>query len=215
MTEQRLGRRAVVLGLAAAGASAHAATLWTWRSFRADDGTVLLYQHGGRGPGVVVVHGASDGPSDWRPVAERLVDRFSFFLLARRSGAGSGRDARELADVARLLKISGPGAALFGHAAGGGLAADCARRSALPGRLVLFDPILAREPKAYASISAPTWIITGEKSPEHPFQDAGRALARVLPRAQVRMLKGQGDEGMTAAPDQFAQLLASCLTERA
>jgi pimeloyl-ACP methyl ester carboxylesterase len=238
---------------------------------------------------VVVVHGAFDGPQQWRPVAERLAGRSSFFLLQRRSWMGppstAGGDiyALERADIAQLLKIAGPRAALLGHSAGGALAADYARRTALPGRLVLFDPALPlggpvsgrqlpamrqlvrqgrneaafrlflqsilqkpradvdafardpdfkrqaaltpnllrelaaldalpRSPSAYAAIKAPTWIILGEKSPEHPFHDTARALAKALPHAQVRPLKGQGHMGMVDAPDQFAKVLESCLT---
>lgn len=114
-----LARRGLVLGLLAAGAgvsAAPAATVWTWRSFRAADGTVILYQHGGQGPAVVVVHGAFDGPQQWRPVAERLAGRFSFFLLARRTWMGPPAAAAgdvyglERADIAQLLRIAGPGA---------------------------------------------------------------------------------------------------------
>jgi pimeloyl-ACP methyl ester carboxylesterase len=74
---------------------------------------------------------------------------------------------------------------------------------------------LSRDPRAYATIAAPSWLITGEKSPDHPFRDTSRALARVLPRAHVRELKGQGPTGMAAAPDALAALLARCLTEPA
>jgi pimeloyl-ACP methyl ester carboxylesterase len=71
---------------------------------------------------------------------------------------------------------------------------------------------LAADPRAYASIVAPTTLIMGEDSPEHPFHDASRALARVLPHVQVRVLQGQGHMGMVSAPADFARLLGACLS---
>ncbi len=44
----------------------------------------------------------------------------------------------------------------------------------------------------YRAIACPTLMLSGSLSPEHPLQDASRALARVLPNVRVEMLMGQG-----------------------
>jgi pimeloyl-ACP methyl ester carboxylesterase len=289
----RQSRRALVAALAVWPTLARgvppAGGAWSDQAFRSDDGALIHYRRLGAGPGVVIVHGAFDEPRTWYPVAERLAGRFTFFILRRRGWLSPPPDdgtrpfEREKADIARLLAIAGPGASLFGHSAGGALAADFARTHALPGRLILFDPALPlsgtvagglmdelsalvaqgrqnaafktfldkivqvdperiaalagtpdfnrqaammnnglrelaaldalpRDPRAWAAIAAPTWLIEGELSPEHPFHDAARALERVIPQVKVKLLKGQGHMGMAAAPDEFATLLGECLT---
>jgi len=286
-------RRTVVGALLAATAQQTAlpaaAAGWMDRTFRSDDGAIIHYRVRGRGPGVVVVHGAFDQPDVWYPACEPLTGRFRFLILRRRGWMSPPPDdgtrpyEREKGDIARLLAIAGPGAALFGHSAGGALVADYARTHGLTSRLVMFEPVLPlggpvagpwlprlrrlvaqgrrdaafrmflekivqipepdvlrmvgtpdwrrqaalmrnglrelaaidalpAEPRAYASIEAPTRLIVAELSPDHPFHDASRALARVLPNVQVRVFKGQGHMGMASAPSAFAQLLGACLT---
>jgi pimeloyl-ACP methyl ester carboxylesterase len=249
---------------------------------------VIHYRRRGAGQGVVIVHGAFDTPEDWYPVSERLASRFTFFVLRRRGWLETPPDdgtrpyEREKADIARLLALAGPRAALFGHSAGGALAADYARTHTLPERLILYDPALPlggpvtgqalsvmralladgrqgeafrlfleknigvdpaqieafaaapqwrrqaalmrnglrelaaidalpSDPRAWAAITAPTWLIEGELSPEHPFGEAARALAGAIPHVRVKLLRGQGHMGMATAPDAFADLLGACL----
>jgi pimeloyl-ACP methyl ester carboxylesterase len=281
-------RRSLLAGAAGMICAAAAPEGWTDHAFTAGDGVIIHYSRRGAGDGVVILHGAFDAPQTWFPVADRLASRFTFYVLRRRGWVdpppddGTASFAREKADIARLLAIAGPRAALFGHSAGGALAADYARSHVLPGRLILFDPALPlggpvtgellgvmrglvgdgrqgeafrlflqntvhidpadidafaatpewrrqaalmhnglrelaaidalpSDPRAYASIAAPTWLIEGELSPEHPFHDAARALASVLPHVRVRVLEGQGHMGMADAPGAFAEILGACL----
>ncbi len=63
----------------------------------------------------------------------------------------------------------------------------------------------------YRAIDCPTLMLRGSMSPEHPLNDASRALARVLPNVRVEMLMGQGHWALRAAPEMVARLIADFL----
>lgn len=112
------------------------------------DGTRIAYRRVGAGPPVVVTHGGLGSSLSWLGVAERLADRFEFFLIDRRGRGASGDGisphslAREVDDARAVLQAAGPGAAMIGHSYGGAVALEAAR-AAEPGeiaRLVLYEP---------------------------------------------------------------------------
>jgi pimeloyl-ACP methyl ester carboxylesterase len=98
----------------------------------AADGVDIAYHRVGSGPPVVAVHGGLGTWRSWQRVAERLADRFEFFLIDRR-GRGDSGDAgahsleREVGDVRAVLDRAGSGAAVIGHSYGGALALEAAR----------------------------------------------------------------------------------------
>lgn len=66
----------------------------------------------------------------------------------------------------------------------------------------------------YRTLSCPSMLLVGSVSPEHPMQDAARALAQVLPGVRVERLPGQGHSAMRAAPEMVARLIREFLSER-
>jgi pimeloyl-ACP methyl ester carboxylesterase len=97
------------------------------------DGVSIAYERIGCGPPVVAVHGGLGTWRSWRRVAERLADRFEFFLIERRGRGDSGDAAAghslalEAGDARAVLDRAGPGAAVIGHSYGGAVALDVAR----------------------------------------------------------------------------------------
>ena len=65
--------------------------------------------------------------------------------------------------------------------------------------------------RQYATIACPTLMLVGSLSPEHPLRDSSRALAKVLPNAQVEIVEGQSHFAMRNAPEQVAALIETFL----
>lgn len=112
------------------------------------DGTRIAYRRLGTGSPVVAIHGGLGTSASWRAVAERLADRFEFFLADRRGRGASGAGtpphsiAREVEDVRAVLGEAGRSTVLVGHSYGGTVALEAAR-TADPeevSRLVLYEP---------------------------------------------------------------------------
>ena len=112
------------------------------------DGTPIAYRRVGAGPPVVALHGGLGSSVSWLRVAERLADRFEFFLVDRRGRGASGDGtpphslAKEVEDARTVLQAAGRGAALMGHSYGGSVALELARVAAPEeiGRLALYEP---------------------------------------------------------------------------
>ncbi len=58
----------------------------------------------------------------------------------------------------------------------------------------------------FVSLQMPVLLQTGTESPGHLY--ATEALAAVLPRAEIMRLEGQAHEGMTTAPEMYAERVA-------
>jgi pimeloyl-ACP methyl ester carboxylesterase len=71
------------------------------------------------------------------------------------------------------------------------------------------DPSVDR----YASIACPVLMLVGALSPEHPMQDASRALAEALPDVRVETIPGHGHMAMRDAPEFVAHLIAGFLDD--
>jgi pimeloyl-ACP methyl ester carboxylesterase len=120
------------------------------------DAVPIACEISGRGPPLVLVHGAGSGrwgSDSLRPLLERS---FTVIALDRRGRGDSGDGdseysiEHEFADVAAVVAEAGEGAALFGHSYGGLVAAGAATRLPALETLVLYEPpmggVLADEP---------------------------------------------------------------------
>ncbi|MGH2744572.1 MAG: alpha/beta fold hydrolase [Gammaproteobacteria bacterium] len=115
------------------------------RHVTAPDGVRLAVEVGGRGPALVMVHGAGSARWGFELVRPLLEPRFTVWELDRR-GRGDSQDGdgysleREFDDVAAVVRAAGDGAFLFGHSYGGLLAAGAAGLLEGLQRLVLYEP---------------------------------------------------------------------------
>ena len=63
----------------------------------------------------------------------------------------------------------------------------------------------------YRAIACPVLLLKGSVSPEHPMQNAARALAQALPDVRVETLAGQGHMALRGAPEMVAGLMLDFL----
>lgn len=120
------------------------------------DGTRIAFWHGGAGPPLLLVRGATyDHATAWRLVAPQLERRFTVYTMDRRGRGGSGDSGnyhlqREAEDVAAVIDFIGEPVSLFGHSYG----ALCALESALLTdelhRLILYEGVPLRGSDYYA-----------------------------------------------------------------
>ncbi|MBO7748585.1 alpha/beta hydrolase [Paenibacillus sp. MWE-103] len=147
------------------------------------DGTRIGYRRLGRGPGLVLVHGAFVSGHEFEKLAAVLADAFTVYNLDRRGRRYSGPQGdrygmdRECEDVLAVLRATGS-SLLFGHSYGGLIALELARTN--PGavaRLAVYEPAVS------VRGSFPSGWMPGYKR----AMAEGREL-----RAFVRFLKGVG-----------------------
>jgi pimeloyl-ACP methyl ester carboxylesterase len=111
------------------------------------DGTVIAFTTSGRGPPLVLVHGASADRTRWAALLPELEERRTVHAMDRR-GRGDSGDAvpyaieREFEDVAAVVDSIGKGVDLLGHSYGAICALEAALRTPSVRRLVLYEPPL-------------------------------------------------------------------------
>lgn len=112
------------------------------------DGTRIAYEAAGDGPPLIIVDGAmcyrESGPS--RPLAEVLKADFTVFTYDRR-GRGESPNAettpaREVEDIAALVKEAGGAAHVFGASSGAVLALEAANTGVGATKLAMYEPPL-------------------------------------------------------------------------
>ncbi len=114
---------------------------------RSGDGTAIAFDRTGSGPPLIIVDGAlcsrAFGPS--ARLAPLLAPRFTVYRYDRRGRGESGdtapyAPAREVDDIAALIRAAGGSAALVGLSSGAALALEAA--AAIPGvtRVVAYEP---------------------------------------------------------------------------
>ncbi|MEO3780913.1 alpha/beta hydrolase [Micromonospora sp. B11E3] len=121
----------------------------TMGTVRSADGTVIAYEHVGRGPALVMVDAASGfrGFGPMRGLAALLADRFTVFCYDRRGRGESGDTPpytvdREVDDLRALVAEAGGSAYLFGFSSGAVLALLAAARGVPVAGLALLEPPL-------------------------------------------------------------------------
>jgi pimeloyl-ACP methyl ester carboxylesterase len=112
------------------------------------DGTKIAYEVTGDGPPLIIVDGAmcyrGSGPS--RPLAAELAADFTVFAYDRR-GRGESPNAecspaREIEDIAALVKEAGGAAHLFGASSGAVLALEAANTGVGATKLAMYEPVM-------------------------------------------------------------------------
>ena len=109
------------------------------------DGTPIAVWRSGKGPPLVLVHGAAADHSRWAPVLPALGERFTVLAIDRR-GRGDSGDAdgyaleREFEDLAAVVEWAGDEVNLLGHSHGGVCAVEAALRTDRLRKLVLYEP---------------------------------------------------------------------------
>jgi len=83
--------------------------------------------------------------------------------------------------------------------------------SAWPRELEAMDS-LGDNVEAYAAIGCPTLLVSGSRSPKHPFRNAVAALCRSLPHACAVDIAGHGHLGLRSAPAVVAQEISRFLS---
>lgn len=110
------------------------------------DGTLLAWTRLGAGPPLVICYGSFSTASEWRHFAELMAPSRTVWLYERRGRGASPLVApdfdveAEVDDLAAIVDLAGPGAAVLGHSFGGGCALAFAARGGFDGHLVLYEP---------------------------------------------------------------------------
>lgn len=110
------------------------------------DGTSIGYRRIGTGPAIVVCHGSFAAADDWAPFATELADDHTVYLYDRRGRGASPRVEShpsvqaEVEDLAAVMTVAGPGAALLGHSFGGGCVLAYAARVGFAGPVIVYEP---------------------------------------------------------------------------
>jgi|SRR5579859_1690837 len=116
-------------------------------SVTSQDGTTIGYRQIGRGPGLVLVHGAMESALSHGQLAQALADAFTVMLYDRRGRGRSGAYGpdysvqREVEDLDALLRHTGA-QRVFGVSSGGVIALQAALGLSAIRQLALFEPAL-------------------------------------------------------------------------
>ncbi|WP_165822708.1 alpha/beta fold hydrolase [Paenibacillus montanisoli] len=113
------------------------------------DGTVIGYRKSGRGPGLVVIHGAFVSGHEYERLAQALEDTFTVYVVDRRGRLYSGPQGeqysmqKECEDAQAVLEATGA-SFLFGHSYGGLIALELARSASTSvAKLAVYEPAVS------------------------------------------------------------------------
>jgi pimeloyl-ACP methyl ester carboxylesterase len=116
------------------------------RTVVSPDGTNLATMFLGSGTPLVICHGAFTMAQDWLPFAARMAESRTVVLYDRRGRGTSSCIANDFAvdaevdDLAAVVAVAGPGAAVLGHSFGGACALAFAARTGFAGPLIVYEP---------------------------------------------------------------------------
>ncbi|MET8155898.1 alpha/beta hydrolase [Sphaerisporangium sp. NPDC005289] len=192
-------------------------TTVTTGSVTSADGTTIGYRRLGRGPGLVLLHGAMESSVSHIELAQALASDFTCYLPDRRGRGLSGphREGHglrtEVADVAALLEETGA-RLLFGVSSGSVVALRTALSVPAVTRAVVFDPPLpidgspslawlARHERELAEGKTAAALVTGMKGTQmgpKVFDYVPRRLLEAL--TTKLMAREDGDAGPDDVP---------------
>lgn len=109
------------------------------------DGSSIACQVAGKGPPLVLVHGAGGAAARWASVVPQLGEHFTVYAMDRRGRGASGDGVehsleREIEDLEAVVSSIGDPVNLLGHSFGGVCAMEVALRTENLRRLVLYEP---------------------------------------------------------------------------
>ncbi|WP_343670881.1 alpha/beta hydrolase [Chitinophaga sp.] len=106
------------------------------------DGTPIIYETRGQGPGLIIIHGALSDIGEYTQLAAALSEKFTVHLLQRRDRAGARKDYSITHDCNDLLALQqATGAAfLFGHSYGGLVALEAVVHNNPFKKIVVYEP---------------------------------------------------------------------------
>jgi len=157
------------------------------------DGTRIGYGQLGRGPGVVLVHGAMESANSHLQLAEALADAFTVIMLDRRGRGLSGPYGpgygvrKDVEDLDALLTQTGAHL-VFGVSSGGVIALEAALSLPAIHKVAVYEPaliingslstaFLARYEQEMAEGQVAAALVTGMKGAQ-----MGPAIFNALPR---------------------------------
>jgi len=159
------------------------------------DGTTIGYRQLGRGPGVVVLHGAASSAHNHMQLAEALSDAFTVYVPDRRGRGLSGRHSedysiqKDVEDVDALLTTTGAHN-VFGVSSGGIICLQAALTLPAIHKAAIYEPpffvnndsatplaVLARYDKEMAQGKVAAALITGMKGAQ-----MGPPIFNLMPR---------------------------------
>jgi pimeloyl-ACP methyl ester carboxylesterase len=111
-----------------------------------EDGTRIAFEKVGHGPALIIVGGALAHRQGGKPLAGKLMERFTVYLYDRRGRGGSSDTKpyavdREIEDLAALIEQAGNKTYLYGVSSGAALALQAAAKlgSAMVPKLAIYD----------------------------------------------------------------------------
>jgi pimeloyl-ACP methyl ester carboxylesterase len=112
---------------------------------RSADGTTIAYLRRGKGPPLVLVHGALMDRAAWSAITPFLRETCTLYAIDRRGRGDSGDTPpyevdREVEDLAAVLEAIGKPCDLMGHSSGAILALMLAEYGFPIRRLILYEP---------------------------------------------------------------------------
>jgi pimeloyl-ACP methyl ester carboxylesterase len=119
--------------------------LFTKNTVRSQDGTSIGYRSIGKGPGILIIHGALSNSEDYTHLARKLSQNFAVYIMDRRGRGLSGVQGnhygmdKELEDV-QAIRAATCTNIVIGHSYGGLIALEAAYRDHTIEKIALYEP---------------------------------------------------------------------------
>jgi pimeloyl-ACP methyl ester carboxylesterase len=186
-------------------------TQYATASVTSKDGTVIGFRRLGRGPGLVVVHGAMSSGHNHLQLAEALADAFTVYLVDRRGrgpsdpyGPGDGI-AQEIEDLDAVLASTGAHL-VFGVSSGGVITLKAALGLPSIRRIAVYEPaafpdrsipdgVLERYDREMSEGNVAGALITGMKGAQ-----LGPPFLNLVPRGLLELLTGMAMKSEDSKP---------------
>ncbi len=174
----------------------------TTGTIRSADGTVIGFCRMGRGPAVILLHGAGQTAENLRGLAGGLAGAFTVYVPDRRGRGRSGPYGQfhglrtEIEDLSALLDATGA-RCVFGLSAGAVIAIETALTRPQIARLALYEP-----PLSFNGVQHASWVPRYER--EMQAGKLGSALITVMKGTAGRTAFRYVPRFVLAAPLDFA-----------
>ncbi|CAM3128882.1 alpha/beta hydrolase [Paenibacillus lupini] len=162
------------------------------------DGTTIGYQSIGKGPDLLIIHGALSDSSHFTTLATELAGTYRVHMMDRRGRGMSGPQGleysmkKECEDVAAVQQAT-QAQMVFGHSYGGLVALETARLFNLFSSIALYEPgvVLQSQPEEW------NWLLDYEKAIQkkdnrsafaHFVQGAGHSPLSKLPLWYAKLM---------------------------